>query len=46
MVHDMRIEPDSPLPPIGGTWPRLYAAVLLVLVLVIFSAWLFSRAYA
>ncbi len=42
----MPIEPADGLPPVGGTWARLYAAVLIVLALVIAGAWLFARAFA
>jgi hypothetical protein len=33
-------------PPILGTWPRLYAFVLIYLAAVIFLCWLFTRHYA
>lgn len=29
-------------PPIGGTWGRLYAAVIIDLVLTVLAVWLFS----
>jgi hypothetical protein len=32
-------------PPIGKTWPRLYAAVLLFLVLEIVVFYLFTRSF-
>lgn len=37
-------DPDEP-PPILGSWPRVYAAVLLCLVLYIFLFYLFTKAY-
>jgi len=36
---------DEP-PPFLGTWPRVYRFVLIVLALVIFLAWLFTKHYA
>jgi len=40
---------DSPVdddrPPIFGTWPRLYAAVLVNLVLLVTLFYLFARAF-
>lgn len=33
-------------PPIGGTWPRLYAAVLLWLVVQVVIFYAFTRAFA
>jgi hypothetical protein len=33
-------------PPIGGTWGRLYAAVLVNLALTVALLWLVSRAYS
>jgi hypothetical protein len=33
-------------PPVGGTWPRLYAIVLLLLAVEIFIFWMFTRAFA
>jgi hypothetical protein len=36
---------DGP-PPIGGSWRRLYIAAIVVLVIMILAAWLFSRAYS
>jgi hypothetical protein len=42
----MHTEQDDGLPPIAGSWHRLYVAVLIVLALVIAGAWLFSRAYS
>jgi hypothetical protein len=36
--------PEAP-PPIGGTWRRLYAAVILFLVLQIAVYWIFTRAF-
>ncbi len=37
--------PDGP-PPFLGTWPRVYAAVAVWVVGVIFACWLFTRAFA
>lgn len=34
--------PDEP-PPLLGTWPRLYAAVLSYLILLIFLLYVFTR---
>lgn len=48
-------EPPRPLsaeedlnapPPVGGSWGRLYSGVLLVLILLILTFWLFTRGYA
>jgi hypothetical protein len=36
--------PDEP-PPFLGTWPRVYAAVLVYLVAIIIVFYLFTRAY-
>jgi hypothetical protein len=36
--------PDEP-PPFLGTWPRVYAAVLLYLVAIIGAFYAFTRAY-
>ena len=36
--------PDEP-PPFLGTWPRVYAGVLLYLVVIIFAFYAFTRAY-
>ena len=33
-------------PPIPGTWPRVYAAVLVYVAALIFLFWLFARAFA
>lgn len=33
-------------PPILGTWPRLYAAVILLLAVEIAAFWLLTKAYA
>jgi hypothetical protein len=46
MADHKHIDIDEGQPPIGGTWPRLYAAVIIVLVLVIIGSWLFSRAFS
>jgi len=32
-------------PPIGGTWRRLYTAVLVVLVIYIVVFWIFTKVY-
>jgi hypothetical protein len=37
--------PDEP-PPILGTWPRVYAIVLIYLAVVIFSFYLFTVHFA
>lgn len=46
----MAAEPEKPIidepPPVLGTWPRVYAAVLCYLAVLIFLAWLFTRHYA
>ena len=36
---------DDP-PPVLGTWPRVYAFVLVYLAVVIFCFWLFERAFS
>ncbi|MEZ4466939.1 MAG: hypothetical protein R3F43_21445 [bacterium] len=36
--------PEDP-PPLLGTWPRLYALVLLNLALMVFGFWLFERVF-
>ena len=36
---------DDP-PPFLGTWPRVYAAVLIYLALLITALWLFGKSYA
>lgn len=33
-------------PPVGGSWNRLYAAVLLFLVFQILVYWLFTKAFS
>lgn len=33
-------------PPVGGSWNRLYAAVLLFLVFQIIVYWLFTKAFS
>jgi len=40
----LREVPDEP-PPFLGTWQRVYQAVLIYLVIVIFGFYLFARAY-
>jgi len=37
--------PDEP-PPFLGTWPRIYAAVIIYLVLLIAVCYLFTRAFS
>ena len=45
MTHEeARAAPDEP-PPFGGSWRRLYAAVLLSLAAVITVCWAVSRAF-
>jgi hypothetical protein len=41
----MKKPPDEP-PPILGSWPRLYAAVLVFLALLILLFYAFTRAFA
>lgn len=36
----------EPNPPIGGTWPRLYAAVLVTLAVLVALFYAFTRAFA
>ena len=36
--------PEDP-PPLLGTWPRLYALVLLNLALMVLGFWLFERVF-
>jgi len=43
-AHDADM-PDE-RPPFFGTWPRVYAAVLAWVAVLIFLFWLFSRAFA
>jgi hypothetical protein len=43
--QDQRQIPDEP-PPILGTWPRVYAVVLVYLAAVIFSFYLFTVHFA
>jgi hypothetical protein len=40
----LREAPDEP-PPFLGTWPRVYRAVLVYLVFVIFGFYVFTRIY-
>jgi hypothetical protein len=42
---DRRQIPDE-LPPVLGTWPRVYAFVLVYLVIVILVFYAFTRAFA
>ncbi len=39
----VRASDDEP-PPLLGSWPRVYVAVLCYLALVIFAFWLFEKA--
>jgi hypothetical protein len=39
-------DPDDGLPPIGGSWRRLYIAAIVILIIMILAAWLFSWAYS
>lgn len=41
-----RIDTGDGAPPFGGTWRRLYAALILYLALAIGALWIFSRAFA
>ena len=43
MFHPRDV-PDEP-PPFLGTWRRVYAGVVIYLVLLIFAFYLFTRAY-
>jgi hypothetical protein len=44
-MHDeARSAPEEP-PPVGGSWRRLYAAVLLNLLAILVVCWAFSRAF-
>ncbi len=43
MSHKL-ILPDEP-PPFLGTWARVYTAILVYLVLLIFAFYLFTRIY-
>ena len=43
-MDDRRNIPDEP-PPFLGSWPRVYAAVLLYLAALITLFYLFTRAY-
>jgi hypothetical protein len=40
-----RPEPPTEPPPILRTWPRVYAATLAYLAIVILACYLFTRAY-
>ena len=39
-----RLPPDEP-PPFLGTWPRVYVAILVYLVVVIALSYAFTRAF-
>jgi hypothetical protein len=43
-MPELREVPDEN-PPFLGTWRRVYAAILLYLVVIVGAAWLFTRAY-
>ena len=43
MFHPRDV-PDEP-PPFLGTWRRVYAGVVIYLVVIIFGFYLFTRAY-
>ncbi|HYW42921.1 MAG TPA: hypothetical protein VE959_08695 [Bryobacteraceae bacterium] len=43
-MPELREVPDEK-PPFLGTWPRVYAAILIYLAVVVVAAWLFTRAY-
>ena len=46
MTHEeARTAPEDEPPPIGGSWRRLYAAVLLNLLAVIAVCWAVTRAF-
>jgi hypothetical protein len=45
-AHELRREVADEPPPFLGTWKRVYFAVAVYLVLLIFSFYLFSRATA
>lgn len=38
--------PDSPPPPIGKSWPRLYAAVLINLAVLVALFYAFTRYFS
>ncbi len=43
-MHHLRQVPDEP-PPFLRTWKRVYIATLIYLCVIIFAAYLFTRAY-
>ena len=43
-MPELREDPDEP-PPFLGTWRRIYAGVLIYLVVIISAFYLFTRAY-
>jgi hypothetical protein len=43
MPHTRDVPDEAP--PFLGTWKRVYVAVLIYLVLIIFTAYLFTRFY-
>jgi hypothetical protein len=45
MPSDPRPMPDEP-PPFLGTWPRVYAGVIVYLALLIALCYAFTRAFA
>lgn len=45
MPLEQREVPDEP-PPFLGTWPRVYAAVIIYLALLITACYLFTAAFS
>jgi hypothetical protein len=43
-MPELREVPDEP-PPFLGTWPRVYAAIQIYLVVIISVFYVFTRAY-
>ena len=43
-MPDLREVPDEP-PPFLGTWNRVYAGILIYLVVIIAAFYVFARAY-
>jgi hypothetical protein len=46
LTTDNRQQPSDDPPPILGTWPRLYTAVLLMLTLEVILFYIFTRTLA
>lgn len=44
--HSQLRRSDEEPPPIGGTWRRLYASVLIILALLVAIFYAFTRAFA